>query len=73
MLERTDFSRFPEWMKNRGKVDKHFLGRQSAGADYVFYCPTEKRILTHEKFITKSCCLLPILHRDHPRGWSYDV
>lgn len=40
VIEHTNFSRFPDWMANRVKVGQHFLGRESAGADYVFYFST---------------------------------
>lgn len=73
LIERNNFSRYPEWMSNRGKVGNYCLGRQCASADYVFYCPREKRIMTNEELVAKRHRGRSILHLENPRGCNYDV
>lgn len=49
------------------------MGRNLAGADYVYYCPTERIIMTLEEFHAKLRTLRPGLPRGYPRGWDQDV
>ena len=73
VIEATDYTRYPTSQRNRGEKGDYCLGRTGAGADYVYFCPLEKRILSLDEFIVKRRRGRPKIPRNYPRGFSFDV